>query len=126
MMSELNRRGFLRGALATGAYLAAARATAFPRGLNLQRHFEPVKVARNRIIREVVGLRPYRPEGFVVNAERVGEKLLVQGPEGLTAGEKILVLSDADVMPWMHRQAWIRSGQSLATWWHNAIRQYAR
>jgi glycine/D-amino acid oxidase-like deaminating enzyme len=77
MMSELNRRGFLRGALATGTYLAAARVTAFPRGLNLQRHFEPVKVARNRIIREVVGLRPYRSEGFVVAAERMGEKLLV-------------------------------------------------
>ena len=56
----------------------------------------------------------------------LGEKLLVQGPEALTAREKILVLSDADVMPWMHRQAWIRSGKSLATWWHNAIRQYAR
>src|SRR5829696_4011282 len=42
-----------------------------------KRHFAPVKVARNRIIREVVGLRPYRPSGFVVNAERFGNKLLV-------------------------------------------------
>ncbi len=56
----------------------------------------------------------------------LGEKLLVQGPEALTAREKLLVLSDAEVMPWMHRQAWMRSGKSLATWWHNAIRRYAR
>jgi len=41
------------------------------------RHFAPVKVSRNRIIREVVGLRPYRSEGFVVAAERFGNKLLV-------------------------------------------------
>jgi glycine/D-amino acid oxidase-like deaminating enzyme len=37
----------------------------------------PVKVARNRVIREVVGLRPYRSQGFVVEAERFGNKLLV-------------------------------------------------
>jgi len=42
-----------------------------------RRHFAPVKVARNRIIREVVGLRPYRPSGFVVDAQRFGSKLLV-------------------------------------------------
>src|SRR5829696_7046688 len=42
-----------------------------------KRHFAPVKVARNRIIREVVGLRPYRPDGFVVDAKRFRSKLLV-------------------------------------------------
>jgi len=42
-----------------------------------KRLFAPVKVARNRIIREVVGLRPYRPDGFVVDAERFRGKLLV-------------------------------------------------
>lgn len=42
-----------------------------------QRRFAPVKVARDRIIREVVGLRPYRPGGFVVEAQRFGNKLLV-------------------------------------------------
>jgi glycine/D-amino acid oxidase-like deaminating enzyme len=76
-MSELNRRGFLRGALAASAYLAVARSSAIAASLNFQRHFAPVKVARNRIIREVVGLRPYRDEGFVVSAERVGEKLFI-------------------------------------------------
>jgi D-amino-acid oxidase len=77
---EINRRGFLRGALATGALLIAARSAqslAFAASLNAQRHFAPVKVSRDRIIREVVGLRPYRSEGFVVEAERVGQKLFV-------------------------------------------------
>lgn len=41
------------------------------------RQFAPVKVAADRIIRTVVGLRPYRDEGFVVDAERLGDKLLV-------------------------------------------------
>jgi hypothetical protein len=56
----------------------------------------------------------------------LGEKLLVHGPAALNAREKILVLSDAEVMSWMHRQAWMRSGQLLSDWWQNAIRQYAR
>ncbi len=34
-------------------------------------------VAPDREIRTVVGLRPYRPSGFVVRAEKLGEKLLI-------------------------------------------------
>jgi membrane glycosyltransferase len=56
----------------------------------------------------------------------LAEKLLVNGPDALDAKEKMLVLSDADIMPWIHRQAWIRSGKSLAGWWQTAIRRYAR
>ena len=77
---DINRRRFLRGALATGALLMAAptlRSRTLAAAFTSERHFAPVKVARDRIIREVVGLRPYRPEGFVVAAERMGEKLLV-------------------------------------------------
>src|ERR1044071_6475108 len=70
----INRRDFLRGAAMTSAALIAARsALAF----DTKRHFAPVNVARNRIIREVVGLRPYRPSGFVIDAQRFGTKLLV-------------------------------------------------
>lgn len=86
MLPEIPRRSFLRGALATGALLAATRANAF--ALDPQRRLAPVKVSRDRIIREVVGLRPYRPEGFVVAAERAGEKLIVHnyghGGAGIT------------------------------------------
>jgi glycine/D-amino acid oxidase-like deaminating enzyme len=85
---ETNRRGFLCGALATSALLLATRSRGLAVALNPVRHFAPVKVSRDRIIREVVGLRPYRPEGFKVEAERVGEKLLVHnyghGGAGIT------------------------------------------
>ena len=89
--SEIDRRVFLRGALAAGAFLTAARTgrpTARAAGLGGERRFAPVKVSRDRIIREVVGLRPYRPEGFVVDAERAGNKLLIHnyghGGAGIT------------------------------------------
>jgi glycine/D-amino acid oxidase-like deaminating enzyme len=74
MNTLINRRNFLRGAAATSAMLMAARATS---AFDNKRHFAPVKVARDRIIREVVGLRPYRPDGFVVDAQRFNNKLLV-------------------------------------------------
>jgi D-amino-acid oxidase len=83
---EIGRRGFLRSALiASGVAIGkhplrlralAVEPTHFP-AQSETRHFAPVKVARNRIIREVVGLRPFRSEGFVVEAERLGQKLLV-------------------------------------------------
>ena len=71
MYGFINRRDFLiRGAVALSVALGTRVSKA-------ERRFAPVKVARNRIIREVVGLRPYRPGGFVVDAERFGNKLLV-------------------------------------------------
>jgi D-amino-acid oxidase len=103
MRLETDRRGFLRGAIATSALLMAARSRPLAATLNLDRHFAPVKVSRDRIIREVVGLRPYRPGGFVVEAERVGEKLLVHnyghGGAGVTlswgtASQAVDVLSE--------------------------------
>jgi membrane glycosyltransferase len=66
-------------------------------------------------------LRAGQPE-----ARDLGEKLLKKGPEEFTDREKLLILSDADAMSWLHRQAWIRSGEALAGWWHTAIRQYTR
>src|SRR6185312_14230312 len=69
----ISRRGFLGGAAVSAGLLALRPALAF----DTKRHFAPVKVARNRVIREVVGLRPYRPSGFVVDAQRFGNKLLV-------------------------------------------------
>ena len=42
-----------------------------------KRRFAPVKVSRDRLIRTVVGLRPYRSQGFLVRSERFGDKLLV-------------------------------------------------
>lgn len=41
------------------------------------RKFNPVLVSQQRVVREAVGLRPYRPSGFVVRYERVGGKDVV-------------------------------------------------
>ena len=41
------------------------------------RVLHPVRVSFDRIIRTTVGLRPYRPAGFRVEAERLGEKMVV-------------------------------------------------
>jgi membrane glycosyltransferase len=54
------------------------------------------------------------------------EKLLAEGPEHLQRTEKLLILSDAEVLPWLHRQAWLRPSGTLARWWQEQIRQYAR
>ena len=61
------------------------------------RHFTPVNVAAERIIRTTVGLRPFRPSGFVVRAESLGDKLLVDnyghGGGGMTLSWGTAVLA---------------------------------
>lgn len=85
---QTDRRGFLRGAIATSALVMMTRSHALATRFDQSRRLAPVKVSRDRVIREVVGLRPYRPEGFRVEAERVGNKLLVHnyghGGAGIT------------------------------------------
>jgi membrane glycosyltransferase len=54
------------------------------------------------------------------------EKLLAEGPDRLQRMEKLLILSDAEVLPWLHHQAWMRPSETLARWWQEQIRQYAR
>ena len=44
-----------------------------PSGMPLRR----VRVSRSRIIRSIAGLRPFRPSGFVVNAERMNDKVII-------------------------------------------------
>jgi membrane glycosyltransferase len=56
----------------------------------------------------------------------LGAKLLAGGPEALKPAEKMLVLSDADTMSWLHRQIWIRPGGTLAPWWQAALRRTAQ
>ncbi|HTM96177.1 MAG TPA: FAD-dependent oxidoreductase [Croceibacterium sp.] len=82
----MDRRGFL----ASSASATLLTACATPRG---QTSMAPVtlprgKIAENRIIRTVAGLRPYRAAGFVVRAAPLGDKLLVHnyghGGAGIT------------------------------------------
>jgi D-amino-acid oxidase len=84
-----DRREFLRTfGVATGVLVASPmlRRQIFAQQ-NLRR-LAPVKVSRDRVIREIVGLRPFRSEGYVVEAQRIGSKLLVHnyghGGAGIT------------------------------------------
>lgn len=86
-IKPLSRREALRGisVLAGGLVIGPGctrRARSYvidpPAGLGRTgRHFTPVNVAPERVIRTVVGLRPFRPSGFVVRAESLGDKLVV-------------------------------------------------
>jgi glycine/D-amino acid oxidase-like deaminating enzyme len=105
----MNRRHFIRQTGLLGSALAAT--TAFPLlsgcapatiGAATRRNYPapdisftgtacglpPVRVAADREIRTVVGLRPFRPSGFVVRAERLGDTLVVHnyghGGAGIT------------------------------------------
>ena len=88
--APIDRRSFLRGAMtAAGFSLAAGYLPIRTIAQTIaSRRLAPVKVSRDRIIREIVGLRPFRAEGFVVEAQRVGAKLLVHnyghGGAGIT------------------------------------------
>lgn len=88
-MQQVDRRAFLRGATIAGGTLLAANI--LPVSVLAQRdprRFAPIKVSRDRVIREIVGLRPFRSEGYVVEAQRIGSKLLVHnyghGGAGIT------------------------------------------
>lgn len=86
------RRSFLKSALGAGVFAFGdwpiSPLYTVPEGRDQKRHFARVKISRERLIRTVVGLRPYRSEGFVVRAERVGEKIVIHnyghGGAGIT------------------------------------------
>jgi membrane glycosyltransferase len=58
-------------------------------------------------------------------ARTLGEKVLAKGIETLQPVEKMLLMSDADVMSWLHRQVWLRSREAVAPSWGKSIRRYA-
>ena len=88
--AALNRRTFLQSALLAGG--ATALSSSLPARLfaseRKKRKLLPVKVSRDRLIRTVVGLRPYRPQGFRLEIEKLDEKVLVHhyghGGAGIT------------------------------------------
>jgi len=88
----MNRRLFLKSAAASAAAAAVAgcRHTRVvdlvpgdlaPAGCGLP----PVRVSAEREIRTVVGLRPYRPSGFVVRTERIGDRIVIHNSTGMAA-----------------------------------------
>src|SRR5687767_7531368 len=114
-MRAIDRRSFLRGAAIATAGLTCLRSTGITGFAQTNpRPLAPVKVARNRVIREIVGLRPFRPEGFVVEAQRVGNKLLVHnyghGGAGITlswgtATQAVDLIRDSPPLPTSGRAA---------------------
>ena len=56
----------------------------------------------------------------------LAEKLLANGPDKLTATERLLVMVDAQVMDWLHQQAWLCPSELLAPWWRASIRNYSQ
>jgi membrane glycosyltransferase len=58
--------------------------------------------------------------------QALGEKLLTEGPEQLTAAERMQVMADQRVMVWLHQQSWQRPVEALAAWWRAAISEFSR
>ncbi len=52
------------------------------------------------------------------------EKLLTEGPRGLTPREKVTLLMDHESMATLHFELWSRPASRLAEWWRVAIRHY--
>ena len=78
----MDRRGFLErsGLGLLGLGLAGCASAPGQAGLGLvrpARRLAPVRASWDRVIRTTVGLRPYRPSGFVLDAERLDDKLLI-------------------------------------------------
>ena len=84
----MNRRAFLGNAASAVAGISLLSRTDLVFSQTALRRLSPVKVSRERVIREIVGLRPYRSEGYVVASERVGNKVVIHnyghGGAGIT------------------------------------------
>jgi glycine/D-amino acid oxidase-like deaminating enzyme len=79
-MSSPDRREMLKAIGLSAAGFAAGCATRASRGVTFfaePRRFARVQVRPERVIRTVAGLRPYRPSGFVVRADKLDDTLLV-------------------------------------------------
>lgn len=76
-MNAISRADFIKAMIGSAfAFPLVARAQA-PRVISVGRILVPVKVSPERVIRTVVGLRPYRPQGFVLRSEAFGGKSLI-------------------------------------------------
>ncbi|MBZ5603011.1 MAG: FAD-binding oxidoreductase [Acidobacteriia bacterium] len=93
---RLSRRAFLGTASALAGCATRHASVAIP-----QARLAPVRVAADRVIRTIVGLRPYRPSGFVVRAEKLDAKTVIHnyghGGAGITLswGTAHLALEEA-------------------------------
>lgn len=95
---RFSRRGLLASAPLWLAGCAARRSTVAP---SAPVPMGRVRVAKDRVIRTIVGLRPFRPSGFVVRGEKLGDKVIIHnyghGGAGITLswGTAQLALAEA-------------------------------
>jgi D-amino-acid oxidase len=72
------------------------------------REFPLVRVSEDRIIRQVAGLRPFRPSGFVVRRERIGDKDVIHnyghGGGGITLSWGTSHIAMEKALPLGHRK----------------------
>jgi D-amino-acid oxidase len=75
----MNRRAMLKvgGMAALGAGLGGCATRRQPRRADMPVSLAPVHVSSTRIIRTTVGLRPHRPAGFVLRAEKLDAKTII-------------------------------------------------
>ena len=71
-------------------------------------------------------LRQRRPGSHSVRRYFVElrRRLLADGPDKLTAREKLALLLDPESMNWLHEHLWKQPADKLSPWWRLAMRQY--
>ena len=74
---SIDRRHFLAALAATSACSERRARIRTPAAPLAARRLARVNVSPDRVIRTVVGLRPYRPSGFVVRRESIAEKTII-------------------------------------------------
>ena len=98
--TALGTAGFALGGCATKRPPVSAPAAPYARALSAAPFVRP-RIQHDQIIRTMVGFRPYRPSGFVVRAERMGEKTVIHnyghGGGGITLswGSSMLAVREA-------------------------------
>jgi len=97
------------------AHRGPAAVPAYRRALSRAPFVRP-RIEPDQIIRTVVGLRPYRPSGFVVRGERIGEKIVIHnyghGGGGITLswGSSALAVREAPAASGDRRAAVLGAG----------------
>ena len=79
------------------------------------------------------GLKPFGGVGKVLprlfseieSTEELRSKLLTDGPNSLSAGERNNLLWDAESMIALHEELWLCSSETLDAWWQQALRHYS-
>ncbi len=56
--------------------------------------------------------------------DRLRKRIVVEGPDALTKRELSALMYDPDMMLRLHYDLWSGSGEGLAQWWDDAIKQY--